>query len=199
MEDRYKGYEEESSDSSLKNEINELRECITEDEGNKDEGTKIPKLNNSFINISRNKDSFVLLNMNINNLYSNNFDLDIKNDNSFNRNKDANKEKEFIPFLGESIFEPNHTINDIGKNLNIENNQPKIKRKNDNSKDMKRDEVSEINEAWQPGSELIRLEPILEIVKSICKIETSEGTASGFLIEFQPGDIINPIKFGGAV
>ena len=83
-----------------------------------------------------------------------------------------------------------YTINNEVKNQNIKDNHSKEKRKNkriNNSEDMKRDEVSEINEAFQPGSELIRLERILKIFKSICKIITdNNGTASGFLIEFPP-------------
>ena len=83
-----------------------------------------------------------------------------------------------------------YTINNEVKNQNIKNNHSKEKRKNkriNNSEDMKRDKESEINEAFQPGSELIRLEPILKIFKSICKIKTySNGSASGFLIKFPP-------------
>ena len=195
MEGRYGCYkEEESSDSSLENEEYELRECITEKEGNEDEDheyTKSLKKNNSFINISKNDNSLVLLNLKIDNLYTDNFDQNIKNDKVSNRNKDVNKEKKIFQNLGESfLLKTIYTINNEVKNQNIKNNHSKEKRKNkriNNSEDMKRDKESEINEAFQPGSELIRLEPILKIFKSICKIITdNNGTASGFLIEFPP-------------
>ena len=194
MEDRYGNYkEEESSDSSLENEEYELRECITEKEGNKDEDheyTKSLKKNNSFINISKNDNSLVLLNLKIDNLYTDNFDQNIKNDKVSNRNKDVNKEKKIFQNLGESLLlKTIYTMNNEVKNQNIKNNHSKEKRKNkriNNSEDMKRDKESEINEAFQPGSELIRLEPILKIFKSICKIKTNNGSASGFLIKFPP-------------
>ncbi len=194
MEDRYESYEEEeeSSDTSFENEECELRDYRTEIGENKDEVDEhinIIKKNNSFVNISRNKDSLVLLNLNIKNLYNNNFDINVKNDDISIGNKDSNKEKKIFQNLGDEKFQTIYTNSNEGKNKKKENNHRKEKRKNvgkNNFDNNKRNESSEINEAWQPGSELIRLEPILKIVKSICKIETNSGNASGFLIKFPP-------------
>ena len=44
-------------------------------------------------------------------------------------------------------------------------------------------EIGEIKEVLIPGSEIINLNPILEVSKSICKIITPQGQGSGFLIK----------------
>ena len=54
-----------------------------------------------------------------------------------------------------------------------------------NKKNEQENKVNEKNEGFINGSNMIPLDPIIETVKSICKIKTLEYSVSGFFIKLE--------------
>ena len=140
--------------------------------------------NKSFLNLIPNRNNFFFINVNINNL---NRHRSNSHDNIFNSVTSFDESKSILKNAAEKMLKPlryNESIylteeyndNDLNKRENnglLENGET-----NDSKKVIQR------NEAYQPGSEIYCLATLLKLVQTICKIETFESYASGFLIKF---------------